>query len=145
MNIARHVALIEELCFRPFPAEYGPSDVGFEGPGHHVAVLESEDGAAGDPAGWAVAVERLEKHRDALYEALAERWEEVDPWNLRTVLLRTAREEIPEPWAWLAARAGVAWLWEARGTGRWVAVAVIGRDPEEEPRLVVVVTETVPP
>ncbi len=145
MNIARHVALVEDLCYRPFPAEYGPSDVGFEGPGHHVAVLEGEGGPVGDPAGWAVAVERLEKDRDALYAALAARWGEVDPWNLRTVLLRTAREEIPEPWAWLSARAGVAWLWEVRGTGRWVAVAVADRDPADVTQLLAVVTETVPP
>ncbi|MEY9490062.1 hypothetical protein RKD26_005856 [Streptomyces calvus] len=146
MNIAQHIALIDELCFRPFPAEHGPSDVGFAGPGHHVAVLESGPGpCAGDPAEWAVAVDQLEKDRDAAYEVLASRWGDVPPWNLQTVLLRTEREEIPEPWAWLAAQASVAWLWEVQGTGRWVALAVADRDPGDDPRLVAVVTQTDPP
>ncbi|BFO19585.1 hypothetical protein SHKM778_59730 [Streptomyces sp. KM77-8] len=70
---------------------------------------------------------------------------DVDPWNLRTVLLRTEREEIPEPWARLSALADVAWLWEVQGTGRWVAVAVAHRDPGDAVRLLAVVTETAPP
>lgn len=146
MNIARHIALIDELCFRPFPAEHGPSDVGFGAPGHHVAVLESGPGPSdGDPADRAVAVDEYEKGRDAVYEVLASRWGDVSPFNLRTVLLRTEREEIPEPWAGLCARAEVAWLWEVPGTGRWVAVAVADRDPGDELRLLAVVTETAPP
>lgn len=145
MNIAGHIALIDELCFRPFPAEHGPSDVGFGGPGHHVAVLETGDGPAAGPARWAVTVDQFEKGRDAVYEVLASRWGDVDPWNLRTVLLRTEREEIPEPWARLSALADVAWLWEVQGTGRWVAVAVAHRDPGDAVRLLAVVTETAPP
>ncbi|QKV99221.1 hypothetical protein [Streptomyces sp. NA02536] len=145
MNIARHIALIDELCFRPFPAEHGPSDVGFGGPGHHVAVLETGDVPAGDPARRAVTVDQFEKGRDAVYEVLASRWGDVDPWNLQTVLLRTEREEIPGPWAWLAVRSGVAWLWEVRGTGRWLAVAVADRDPADAVRLLALVTETAPP
>lgn len=146
MDIAQHIALIDELCFRPFPAEHGPSDIGSGGPGHHVAVLKAGPGPRdGDPADWAVTVDQYEKDRDALYEVLAARWGEADPWNLQTVLLRMEREEIPEPWAWLAASARTAWLWEVRGTGRWVAVAVAERDTGDQVRLVAVVTETVPP
>lgn len=145
MNIAQHIALIDELCFRPFPAEHGPSDVGFGGPGHHVAVLQTGDGPGGDPAQWAVTVDQFEKDRDAVYEVLASRWGDTDPWNLRTVLLRTEQEEIPEPWQWLAFRADVAWLWEVQGTGRWVAVAVADRDPGDAVQLLAVVTETAPP
>ncbi|KES05892.1 hypothetical protein BU52_17405 [Streptomyces toyocaensis] len=146
MDIAQHIALIDELCFRPFPAEHGPSDVGFGGPGHHVAVLRSGPGPrGGDPAEWAVTVDQFEKDRDAVYEVLASRWGDVAPWNLQTVLLRTEHEEIPEPWAWLGARAAVAWLWEVRGTGRWVAVAVADRDAGDDVQLLAVVTETAPP
>ncbi|MFE9774543.1 hypothetical protein ACFYOV_23285 [Streptomyces sp. NPDC005931] len=146
MNIAQHIALIDELCFRPFPAEHGPSDVGFGGPGHHVAVLEAGGGPrTGDRALRAVTVDQYEKDRDAVYELLASRWGDVAPWNLETVLLRTEREEIPEPWAWLSAHARVAWLWEVRGTGRWVAVAVADRDESDDVRLLAVVTETDPP
>ncbi|MFI9751277.1 hypothetical protein [Streptomyces collinus] len=143
MNIAQHIAVIDELCYRPFPAEHGPSDVGFSGPGHHVAVLE----AAADtgPAARAVTIDQYEKDRDALYELLASRWGDTDPYNLQTVLLRTEREEIPRPWAELSVCAGVAHLWEVGGTGRWVAVAVGDRDVSREVRLLALVTETDPP
>ncbi|MFH9042292.1 hypothetical protein ACH4FA_23500 [Streptomyces sp. NPDC017966] len=145
MNIARHIALIDELCFRPFPAEHGPSDTGFGGPGHHVAVLETDDGPDGDPARRAVTVDRFEKARDAVYEVLASRWGDTGPWNPRTVLPRTERKETPGPWAWLGARVGSARLWEVQGTGRWVAVAVADRDPDDGIRLLAVVAETPPP
>ncbi|MFD8453911.1 MULTISPECIES: hypothetical protein [Streptomyces] len=146
MDIARHLALIDELCFRPFPAEHGPSDGGATGPGRFTAVLESSHGLReSDPAERAATVEQYEKERDALYERLAPRWGETAPWNLRTVLLRTEREEIPEPWAGLSAHARVAYLWEAEGTGRWVALAVADRDAADEVRLLAVVTEEAPP
>ncbi|WP_405698467.1 hypothetical protein OHA99_31805 [Streptomyces coelicoflavus] len=146
MDIARHLALIGELCFRPFPAEHGPSDEGAADPGRFTVVLESSHGLReSDPAERAATVEQYEKERDALYERLAPRWGETAPWNLRTVLLRTEREEIPEPWAGLSAHARVAYLWEAEGTGRWVALAVADRDAADEVRLLAVVTEEAPP
>ncbi|GGL87613.1 hypothetical protein GCM10010129_34310 [Streptomyces fumigatiscleroticus] len=146
MNIARHLALIDELCFRPFPAEHGPSDTGRAEGGHHLAVLQSSHGLReGDPAQRAVTVDQYAEERDALYERLAARWGETAPWNLQTVLLRSAEEEIPEPWATLSVRARVAHLWEAEGTGRWVAVAVADRDGTDEVQLLAVVTETDPP
>ncbi|WP_031033568.1 hypothetical protein [Streptomyces sp. NRRL F-5650] len=146
MDIARHLALIDELCFRPFPAEHGPPDGDPTVPGSFTEVLESSRGLAGrDPAERAVTVEQYEKERDALWERLAARWGETAPWNLQTVLLRTEREEIPEPWAALSARARVACLWEAEGTGRWVAVAVADRDEADEVRLLAVVTREAPP
>ncbi|MER5211984.1 hypothetical protein ABT063_15725 [Streptomyces sp. NPDC002838] len=136
MNIARHIALIDELCFRPFSTEHGPS---------HVAELEGSHGVrGGDPAERAATVNQYEKYRDAIYERLAPRWGHTDPWNLQPVLLRTEREEIPEPWASLSARARMAYLWEAEGTGRWVAVAVADRDETDEVQLLAVVTQTDP-
>ncbi|MFE0413740.1 hypothetical protein [Streptomyces tendae] len=146
MNIARHLALVDELCFRPFPAEHGPSDGGTAGPGYFTAVLESSRGLGGrDPGERAPTVEQYEKVRDALYERLARRWGETVPFNLQTVLLRTEREEIPEPWAGLSAGARVAYVWEAAGTGRWLAVAVADRDGTDEVRLLAVVTQEAPP
>lgn len=47
MDIARHIALIDELCHRPFPAGHGPSDVGAGTPGHFTAVLETSHGLRG--------------------------------------------------------------------------------------------------
>lgn len=146
MNIARHLALVDELCFRPLPAEHRPSDEGTAAPGYFTAVLESSHGLGGrDPRERAATVEQYEKVRDALYERLAPRWGETAPYNLPTVLLRTEREEIPEPWAGLSARARVAYLWEAEGTGRWVALAVADRDGTDEVRLLAVVTQEAPP
>ncbi|MFE0821431.1 hypothetical protein ACFW4M_09040 [Streptomyces sp. NPDC058794] len=136
MDIARHIALIDELCFRPFPAEHG----------HFVAVLESSHGLReGDQGERGPTVEQYEKYRDALHERFATRWGETEPWNLQTVLLRTEREEIPEPWAALSARARLAHLWEAEGTGRWVAVAVADLDETDEVQLLAVVTREAPP
>ncbi|MGW4924113.1 hypothetical protein ACWEQK_00530 [Streptomyces parvulus] len=147
MDIARHIALIDELCHRPFPAGHGPSDAGAGAPGHCTAVLGTSHGLRGGcPAERAVTVEQYEKERDALHGRLAVIWgEEGDVLNLQTVLLRTAGEEIPEPWAGLSASARVAYLWEAEGTGRWIAVAVADRDEADEVRLLAVVTEQAPP
>ncbi|MFE9017061.1 hypothetical protein ACFYNL_00515 [Streptomyces sp. NPDC007808] len=142
MNIARHLALIDELCFRPFPAEHGPSDLGDGGPGHLVVVLESSRADCGTRA---VQVEQYEKYRDALHELLVSRWGEGHWLNLQTVLLRTEGEAIPEPWASLSARARVADLWEAEGTGRWVVTAVADRDPSDDIQLLAVVTDVAPP
>ncbi|MGQ4426763.1 hypothetical protein ACN6LL_001448, partial [Streptomyces violaceoruber] len=137
---------VDELCFRPFPAEHGPSGGGTAAPGYFTAVLESSRGLRGRaPGERAATVEQYEKDRDALYERLATRWGPTDPYILQTVLLRTGREEIPEPWAGLSAAARVAYLWEAEGTGRWVALAVADRDEADEVRLLAVVTQEAPP
>ena len=50
MNIARHIALIDELCFRPFMAERTSSHGDESGPGYHVVVLESSHGDIGTRA-----------------------------------------------------------------------------------------------
>lgn len=142
MNIARHIALIDELCFRPFAAEHDASGVGVGGPGHHEVVLERDHGGCGTRA---ATVEQFEKYRDALYEPLSARWGEELPWNAQTTLLRTEQEEIPEPWASLSARVRVAYVWEAVGTGRWVVVAVADRDETDDVKLIAVVTEIDPP
>ncbi|MFI8228231.1 hypothetical protein ACIGDI_05355 [Streptomyces sp. NPDC085900] len=136
MDIAHYIALVDELCFRPFPA----------GRGDHEAELEVSHGLrGGDLAERAVTAEQYRKYRDAMYDRLASRWGEREPFNLQTVLLRTAEEEIPEPWASLSARADVAYLWEVPDTARWVAVAVADRDVTDEVQLVAVVTEAAPP
>ncbi|CAM5555954.1 hypothetical protein SVIOM342S_08874 [Streptomyces violaceorubidus] len=109
-------------------------------------VLEGSHGLGGrDPGERAATVEQYEKDRDALYERLARRWGETDPYNLQTVLLRTEREEIPEPWAALSARARVGTsLGGRRAPAGWVAVAVADRDETDEVRLLAVVTQEAP-
>ncbi|WP_405578766.1 hypothetical protein [Streptomyces sp. NBC_01092] len=142
MNIARHIALIDELCLRPFGAEHSPWEAGEGGPGYHVVVLERSHG---DRATRAATVEQFEKYRDALYDPLAARWGDSPPWNGQTTLLRTEHEDIPAPWASLSARVRVAYVWEAVGTGRWVAVAVADRDETDDVKLIAMSTETAPP
>ena len=145
MDSARHIALIDELCSRPFPAGHGPSDHG-GGRRHLVALRTSHGLRDGGPAERAAVVDQYEKERDAVDALLAERWGESEILNLQTILLRTERaEEIPEPWAELSARARVAYLREVTGTGRWVALAVADRDPADEVQLLAAVTETAPP
>ncbi|CAM5246728.1 hypothetical protein [Streptomyces fumanus] len=146
MDIARHIALIDELCSRPLPAGHGPSDDGGEGERHLVVLRTSHGVRGGDPAERAAVVDQYEKERDAVDALLAERWGESEIWNLGTVLLRAERaEEIPEPWAELSARARVAYLRDVTGTGRWVALAVADRDPADEVQLLAAVTRTAPP
>lgn len=140
MDIARHMALLDELCVRPFPAGHGSSHGGPLGPGHHVVVLAGSHSLRADPASWAATVEQIEAECEALRERLTARWGPPDLWNLQTVLLRTEREEMPEPWAWLSARACTAWLWEVEGTGRWAAVAVAERDGADGVQLLAVVS-----
>ncbi|MFJ9725910.1 hypothetical protein ACIRP3_24440 [Streptomyces sp. NPDC101209] len=136
MDIAHHIALVEELCFRPFAA----------GRAHHEAELAVSHGLrGGDLAERAVTAEQYRKDRDAMYDRLASRWGETEPYNLQTVLLRSAEEEIPGPWASLSARADVAYLWEVTGTARWVALAVADRDVTDEVQLLAVVTDVAPP
>ncbi|MCF1594286.1 hypothetical protein [Streptomyces muensis] len=143
MNIARHIALVDELCFRPFAAaEHTSSDGEKSGPGYHVVVLESSHGDGGTRA---ETVEQYEKYRDALDEQFSARWRETAPYNLQTLSLRTEREKIPDPWASLSARARVACVWEAEGTGRWVAVVVADQDQADDVKLLGVVTEIDPP
>lgn len=137
MDIARHIALVDELCFRPFPA----------GHGHHLVVLSGSHGLrGGDPAERAATAGQYEKERDAVDALLAGRWGESEILGLQTVLLRTERAgEIAEPWAELSARARVAYVRQARGTGRWVALAVADRDAADEVQLLAAVTEEAPP
>ncbi|KUN96849.1 hypothetical protein [Streptomyces caeruleatus] len=142
MNIARHIALIDELCFRPFTAERTSSNGDESGPGYHVVVLESGHDNCGTRA---ETMEQYEKYRDALDERFATRWRETGPYNLQTVSLRTEQEEIPEPWASLSARARVASVWEVEGTGRWVAAVVADLDEADDVKLLGVVTEIDPP
>ncbi|GAA3292381.1 hypothetical protein GCM10020295_11540 [Streptomyces cinereospinus] len=53
-------------------------------------------------------------------------------------------EEIPEPWASVSAVADDVYVWEAAGTGRWVALGVTGGDETAPAGLLAVVTEVDP-
>ncbi|MFG3661835.1 hypothetical protein [Streptomyces sp. NPDC047706] len=142
MNIARCLDTIDRLCSRPFPAEHGWSDVGRGGPGYFVA----EWGAA-DPD--CVQGERtaddVEAFREGIAQLLDERWGATPPWGMLTLRVRGERgEEIPEPWASISAQADDLRIWEAPGTGRWIALGVAHAAGTAGARLVAVVTEVEP-
>jgi hypothetical protein len=76
---------------------------------------------------------------------LKARWGEASRWGTPTLTERTLRGDgIPEPWATVRDLAIDLCSWEAPGTGRWVTLAVADRETENQLRLLLVVTETLP-
>jgi hypothetical protein len=144
MSTARHLATIELLHARSFPAQYGRTGRVVSAPGYHLAEL-----TAGGPSGACADREetdaQYEAECDALAEVLARRWGPPQTFGLWSTFVRAQehREEIPEPWSGLSARVGSVHLWRARD--RWVAVGVARWGADAEPGLVAVVTETDPP
>jgi hypothetical protein len=137
MTTAQHLRAIDLLRSREFPAEFGPSDVGTEGPGFHLAELNGQILHTSD-------TEQLEAEHDALLRALTQRWGEPDLFSLASTALRAEAAEadeeaeaIPEPWLRLSALLTYLCLW--RIEDRWIGV---GGSKE---RLLAVVTETDPP
>lgn len=141
MTTARHLDTIDLLRSREFPAEPGPSDVGWEGPGFHIAELNGhfgyDDGCDGDRTG----PEQREAEYDALLDALTERWGEPDHVSLASTELRALDEdddeEVPEPWRRLSLQTGRLYLWQE--DGRWIALGLT------RSQLLAVVTEVAPP
>ncbi|MGW7526946.1 hypothetical protein [Streptomyces sp. NPDC054783] len=146
MDIANHLAVIDRLCAREFPAEHGRTDVGTGGPGYLIAELQTsrdfyEDGGAERE----MTEEQYEADRDALGERLAERWGPTDVFSLSSALERAVQgEDVAEPWATLASHVPDVHLWQA-STGRWVALGVSQWDDELPFQLLAVVTSVDPP
>ncbi|WP_142215874.1 hypothetical protein [Streptomyces sp. SLBN-118] len=142
MTTAQHLDTIDLLRSRAFPAEPGPSDVGSQGPGFHVAELNGQfgdDGADGyeDGDGDAAADQRAQEH-GALLNVLERRWGEPDIFSLASTRLRVERdEEVPDPWRRLSEQ--MEWLHLWRIEDRWIAVGLTRF------QLLAVVTETEPP
>ncbi|MBV7696513.1 hypothetical protein [Streptomyces sp. TRM70350] len=142
MNIAGCLDTIDRLCSRPFPAEHGWSDVGREGPGYYITEL-----GAADPycAHGERTAEDVEAFREGIARRLNERWGANPLWGMLTLRVRGERgEEIPEPWASISALADDLYVWQATGTGRWVALGVADGDETDPARLLAVVTEVDP-
>jgi hypothetical protein len=147
MDIANHLAVIDRLCAREFPAQHGRSESGTAGPGYVTVALETSHGTR---VGHAWARERtaadFQAYREAIAERLHDRWDRQPPWGQLTVRLRLGRgEEIPEPWAALSLLTDELDVWQVAETGRWIAVGVADRDDADEIRLLATVTETPPP
>ena len=87
-----------------------------------------------DPALRVAEVERFHNEREALAGRLTERWGEPYRLGLQTIRLRTAHEEMPEPWARLSILVGDVHLWELPEHGRWAALGVADLDQDDEVR-----------
>ncbi|MGW1750581.1 hypothetical protein ACWCRD_34215 [Streptomyces sp. NPDC002092] len=137
MDIAKDLALTDLLCTEDFPtADSGPR-IAAGGPGYYITPLGTGPWPSADD---------LYAYEVALMQRYDERWGKALRWGGVTLQERRRRgEHIPEPWDVLSARADDLRTWEATGTGRWVNLAVADRNTEEEPELLLMVTEIDPP
>lgn len=147
MDIANHLAVIDRLCARDFPAERGRTDVGTGGPGYLIAELRSSGAfPAEDGAGREESEAQYEADRDALAERLAERWGPPQHFSLYSVLERTIEgEDRTEPWAGLSGHVPDVHLWRVPEAGRWIALGVSRWGDGLPFQLLAVITETDPP
>ncbi|WP_329031988.1 hypothetical protein OIE71_03360 [Streptomyces sp. NBC_01725] len=145
MSTARHVATIDLLCARSFPAERAGSEVGTSGPGYHLVELARGESFWEDDGSRRVQeAEQYEAECAALASVLAARWGEPQLVSLWSTRVRGGEgEEIPEPWRELSHGVGHVHLW--RTGGRWVAVGVSHQGEEHPFQLLAAVTETDPP
>ncbi|MGW1540633.1 hypothetical protein ACWCPM_10375 [Streptomyces sp. NPDC002309] len=145
MNIARCLDTIDRLCSRPFPSEHGRSDVCRGGPRYHL--VELGEWGATDPgcAHGEHTADDVEAFREGIAQRLDERWGARPLWGMLTLRVRAERgEEIPEPWASVSVLADDLRIWEAAGTGRWIALGTAPGDGTAPARLLAVVTEVAP-
>ncbi|MFG2503159.1 hypothetical protein ACGFSB_33740 [Streptomyces sp. NPDC048441] len=163
MSTAEHLAAIDLLCSREFPAEHSRSRSGVGGPGYHIAeLLTSDEFWEDDGTEWEATAEQYEAERDGLTVLLAERWGAPQIFSLASLFERTlsgsegddndgddnegddgAGEDIPEPWGSLSSSVPDLHLW--RVDGRWIALGVSQWDKELPFQLLAVVTEIDPP
>ncbi|MFP1628487.1 hypothetical protein ACLB9X_25710 [Streptomyces sp. 5K101] len=144
MTTAQHLAAIDLLRGRAFPAQRGRSELGDSGPGFHLARLPTaaeegqECGMRQEEAG-----EQCDAEFEALADAVAIRWGEPQRVALWSVFVRSiSGEDIPDPWEELSHLTDDLHLW--RVDGHWIAVGVARAD-EHRWELLAVVTETDPP
>ncbi|MER6995992.1 hypothetical protein [Streptomyces sp. NPDC000410] len=144
MTLARHLATIDLLRSRAFPARSGRSDVGDSGPGFHTAELSTSEDFWEDRSHMDLVEEQYEAEREALAALLTGRWGEPQTVSLSSLFTRSSEgEEIPQPWDFLSACVPDVHLW--RVDGRWVLLGVSKWDTELPYQLLAVVTETDPP
>lgn len=147
MDIAHHLAVIDQLCAREFPAAPVRTDVGESGPGYCTAELQTSGAFWEDDGTEREETEaQYEFDRDGLGERLTARWGPPQVFSLAGILERVvAGEDIPEPWNGLSGHVPDLQLWQPPGVGRYVALGVSQWDKELPFQLLAVVTETDPP
>jgi hypothetical protein len=145
MTTAQHLAAIDRLRGRAFPAQRGGSEFGDSGPGYHLAELRTPaDGLDAAERADGRSREPYEAECEALVVALSSRWGEGQWFALWSVFIGTiCGETIPQPWGELSHRVEDLHLW--RVEGHWIAVGVSRAEGEDEHRLIAVVTDVDPP
>lgn len=151
MSSADHLAAIDLLRARDFPAAPGRSEHGYGGPGFHVAELATHDQLWDDDGTAHEETEaQCEAERDALAVLLTERWGEPQVFGLTGVLIRVmaqeadgAGEPIPDPWATLSESVPDLHLW--RVDGHWIALGVARWGERLAVQLLAVITVVDPP
>ncbi|MET9878548.1 hypothetical protein ABZZ36_28525 [Actinacidiphila glaucinigra] len=143
MDLPGHVATVDALRARPFPAREERSGAVESGPGYHIADLRiGEDfwDADGDPADRRQAEDDMEAECQALVEVFTERWGVPETVDLAAHLERLVDgEPVPRPLRTLCNYAHEAWAW--RVDGRWIGVCVGQRDRELPLQLVAAVAD----
>ncbi len=141
----QHLATIDLLRARPFPARRSRSARVTSGPGYHLAdLVTSEEFWEDDGTARLDALEECEAECGALSAVLAERWGEPQQMSLWSTLVRGGEGvPVPQPWLELSAAAACLELW--RADGRWIALAVCQQGAELPFQLVAAVTVNDPP
>jgi hypothetical protein len=139
MDLPGHVAAVDALRARPFPARRERSGAVESGPGFHIADLRiSEDFWDADPERRQRAEDDMEAECQALVELLSLRWGEPETVDLGVHLERSFNgEPVPPPLDTLCGYAAEAWAW--RVDDRWIGVCVGQWDPELPLQLVAAV------
>ncbi|NLU73453.1 hypothetical protein HCC61_12325 [Streptomyces sp. HNM0575] len=144
-DLAGHLATIDRLRARDFPARPRRDVHVVSGPGYHtVELATSEEFWEDDGTARPAAEEQYEAECGALCGLLTGRWGEPQLVGLGGALLRSEEgEEIPEPWRTLCGSVPYVELWWAEG--RWIAVGVSRQGPELPLQLIAAVTVNDPP
>ncbi|WP_329038775.1 hypothetical protein OHT61_15230 [Streptomyces sp. NBC_00178] len=146
-----HLALIDDLLARPYPAgeESEDSGVRSSGPGHHLLILRASRDFWDDRSPELVepAEQEIEADFSALATALTERWGEPETVDLWPFLDDDPGDGdgtgdggpggeggygglVPEPMGQLCNLAGSMQVWRVPGGTRWLSLAVGQADPE---------------
>jgi hypothetical protein len=141
----QHLATIDLLRARSFPARRRRSARVVSGPGYHVAELAVSEGFWEDDGTARIeALERYEAECGALSAVLAARWGRPQQMSLWSTLVRGCEgAPVQEPWLELSSGAVCLDLW--RADGRWIALAVCQQGAELPFQLVAAVTVNDPP
>ncbi|UYQ60867.1 hypothetical protein [Streptomyces peucetius] len=145
MTTAQHLAAIDLLRGRPFPAQRERSQLGDSGPGYHLARLRTPaDGLDASDRTAGRSREPYEAECEALVAALSSRWGQGQWFALWSVFIGSiCGEEIPQPWEELSHCVEDLHMW--RVGSHWTAVGVSRAEGEDEYRLIAVVTDVDPP